>query len=88
MTFPSRVAGIPCLIRVTEYTPGLPTRVYGTGMGDADPPEDMIFEFEVLDRNGRKADWLAKKLTANDEARIYEEFTIMRRAEELDDVPF
>lgn len=88
MTFPSHVAGIPCLIRVTEYTPGLPTRVYGTGMGDADPPEDMSFEFEVLDRNGRPAEWLAEKLDANDQARIHDEFLIMRQAEELEDVPF
>ena len=83
MIFPSTVAGIPCQIEVTEYHPGTPMRITGTGFGDAEPPEPRVFEFDVLDRNGRHAPWLEKKLTTADRERIEEEFTIMLRGEEL-----
>lgn len=82
MIFPSTIAGIPCQIRVTDYAPGIPT-CWDCPMEDADPPEDSIFEFEVLDRRGYAASWLAAKLTEGDRLRIEEEFTIMRKGEEL-----
>lgn len=74
MIFQTRIAGIPCQIEVTHYTPALPMRLYGAGFGDAHPPEPEEFEFVVLDRSGRPADWLAAKLRPADEARIFNEF--------------
>lgn len=46
----------------------------GGGFGDADPEEPEDFEFEVLDRKGYPADWLADKMDEDDEARILSEF--------------
>lgn len=72
-TFTTRISGIPCQIRIQHLTQPQPMRVYGVGMEDADPPEPGEFEFEVLDRKGYKASWLADKLKGNDIDRLYEE---------------
>lgn len=72
-TFTTRISGIPCQIRIQHLTQPQPMRVYGVGMEDADPPEPGEFEFEVLDRKGYKASWLADKLKRNDIDRLYEE---------------
>lgn len=72
--FESRVAGIPCQIEVLTYYPARPMRVTGSGYGDADPPEDEFFEYQLLDRKGYLAPWLEKKLTQDDEARLLSEY--------------
>ena len=58
----SRVAGIPCIIGVTHFE-----SVKGSFDYHADSDWDYHgyteFEFEVLDRRGRKAAWLERKLT-------------------------
>lgn len=72
--FPTTIAGIPCQCRVTHYSPDIPMRITGSGMGDADPPEPEEFEFEILDRSGRPAPWLESKLTDEDEDRLLAEF--------------
>ena len=71
-TFPSRVAGIPCLIEVTEWEPlvrghytGPPERCY--------PDEGGCGSWEVLDKRGRPAPWLASKLQPEDLVRIDQE---------------
>lgn len=63
MIFDTRINGIPCQCNVINYTPYIPMRVYGSGMGDADPPEYPEFDFEILDRNGRRAKWLDRYVT-------------------------
>ena len=83
MQFPTYIAGIPCQCNVIYATPLIPMRVYGPGMEDADPPEGGDFEFEILDRKGYRAKWLEHKLTSKDVDRLYEEFCIMQKAEEL-----
>jgi hypothetical protein len=66
-----RVAGIPCLIGVTHYE-----SVRGSYSYNA--PSDMDYygyteaEWEILDRRGRKAPWLERKVTAKDTASIEE----------------
>lgn len=68
-TIESTVAGIPCLIDYSIHGHYEPAKVYG-------PPESCYEAqypevcFEVLDRRGRPAPWLAKKMTAKEEARI------------------
>ena len=60
--FESRVAGIPCIIGVTHYV-----RVKGSHSYNA--ASDMDYygytecDFVVLDRRGRPAPWLERKLT-------------------------
>lgn len=66
------IAGIPCQVDLTHYSAPSPSRV------DAEPDychegdaEEM--EFEVLDRRGRQAPWLARKLTSAETSRIEDE---------------
>jgi len=72
MIFTSKVCGIPCQIQVTYFQP------YSPGQFTA-APEDCYYnepaavEFEVLDRRGRSAPWLQKKLTAAETERIEQE---------------
>ena len=70
MIFDTKVHGIPCQCHVVAYKPSLPMLVYGPGFGDADPPEDEHFEYEILDRKGYEAPWLAKYVTEADEQRL------------------
>jgi hypothetical protein len=66
----TRVAGIPCIVGVTHFE---------SVAGDSRADSDWDYygyteaEFEVLDRRGRPAPWLAKKLSSSDESRIEEE---------------
>ena len=60
------VAGIPCIARVTAHYKGWPATRF-------DPAEDEEVEFEILDRNGNPAAWLARKVTDEDCARIERE---------------
>lgn len=68
----SRVAGIPCLIGVTHYE-----SVAGSYSRNADSDMDYYgyseSEWEVLDRRGRKAPWLERKLTSSMRDRIEQE---------------
>jgi hypothetical protein len=68
----STVAGIPCLIGVTEFS-----SVDGSYSYNA--PSDMDYYgysesgWDVLDRRGRPAAWLERKLTDADRSRIERE---------------
>jgi len=75
----TRVAGIPCIIGVTEYE-----RVKGSYSYNA--PSDMDYygytesDWELCDRRGRPAPWLVNKLSRDDYTRIEQEI-----AEYMDD---
>lgn len=76
MDVQTRVAGIPCIARVTHFYRQRPWR------GSAHScPSDMDWygftecEFQILDRRGRPAPWLERKLTDDEVARIEEEIT-------------
>jgi hypothetical protein len=58
-----RVAGIPCLIGVISYE---------TEPQTWDDPGYTEMEWDILDRRGRLAPWLERKVTAKDEASIEE----------------
>jgi len=68
----SRVAGIPCLIGVTDFS-----SVRGSYSYHADSDMDYYgyseSEWEVLDRRGRPAAWLERKLTDRERSRIDDE---------------
>lgn len=77
-TFRTTVSGIPCLCEVLTYSEALPMRITGTGFGDADPPEPGEFEYRILDRRGRYAEWLERKLTDEDDERLEDEYLKQR----------
>lgn len=68
------VAGIPCMVGVINYT-----SVKGSYSYNA--PSDWDYngytecDWELLDRKGYRAEWLAKKMTAKDEAAIDQAIT-------------
>ena len=66
MELDTRICGIPCIVRVTHFSPGTP---HGRELGD-----DPCWEYEVLDRRGRPAPWLARKIAARDEDVIYADY--------------
>ena len=73
--FASHVAGIPCRIEIGDcesFTPGrftgIPENCY--------PDEGGSIEFKVLDRNGRAAPWLERKLNDKETARIEAEISV------------
>ena len=69
---PVRIAGIPAAVRVTRHV-----RVRGSFSRNA--PSDLDYygyteiEWDVLDRRGRPAAWLERKLTDDDRSRIEQE---------------
>jgi hypothetical protein len=54
-----RICGIPCLIRVTDYSPADPGCRNYDYLCEPSPAE---VEYDILDRRGREAPWLARKL--------------------------
>lgn len=83
MIFSTRINSIPCKCRVDHYSPAVPMRVYGSGMGDADPPEPAEFAYTILDRTGREAPWLQKYVTDSVDARLFEEYEVAVKDEYL-----
>ena len=71
--FQTRIQGIPCQIDVTNH-------VVVRGSGSYNAPSDLDyygyseFNFDVYDRKGYPAPWLQRKMTDDDENRIYEEY--------------
>ena len=66
----TRIAGIPCIIGVIDFT-----SVKGNSRADSDWDFYGYTEsdWEVCDRRGRPAPWLAKKLTSTIESDIENE---------------
>lgn len=68
----SRVAGIPCIIGVTYFESVRGSYDYNAA-SDMDYRGYTDCEWEVLDRRGRKAAWLERKLTDEDVSEIESE---------------
>lgn len=77
----TRISGIPCTIDVLTARYTKPDR--STWASDLDYYGGWEIEFEVCDRKGRPAPWLAKKLTDNDIARIEEEIKEAERPHDI-----
>jgi hypothetical protein len=70
----TRVAGIPCIARVTHFYRQRPWRgCASTCPSDMDWYGYTECEFDILDRRGRPAPWLERKATDADRERITEE---------------
>lgn len=68
--FPSKVSGIPCFVRILSYQYYSPDPL---GSSADDFYGGYEIDYEILDRNGRYASWLEKKLTEMEDERILEE---------------
>ena len=68
----SRVAGIPCLIGVSHFDCVRGSYSYSAA-SDMDYYGYSESEWDVLDRRGRPAAWLERKLTEEDRQRIEQE---------------
>lgn len=67
----ARVAGIPCLIGVTDFHRTSGSYVY-SAPSDHDYCGTVEVSFDVLDRRGRPAAWLERKLDATEREDIEE----------------
>ncbi len=65
----TRIAGIPCIAQVTHYMAGDPGRVSGPPE-HCYPPDPGELDWIILDRRGRPAPWLERKMTDQDIDRI------------------
>lgn len=68
LTFETKISGIPCQIQILSWSTGRCNRVGHIDNWLPDDPAEL--EFEVLDRNGRPALWLERKMTDKDQERI------------------
>lgn len=67
----TRISGIPCQVNVTRCVTVAPD--YSTWDSDIDYYGYSEVEYDVYDRKGYKAQWLANKITAADAERIEQE---------------
>lgn len=67
----SRVCGIPCIIGVTDYESYVPAYISGPPE-NCYPAEGGSGDFVILDRRGRPAPWLERKMSAKDEQEVQE----------------
>jgi hypothetical protein len=69
-----RIAGVPCLIGVTGYLYQPPCKGHpSTCASDWDYYGYEEIEWEILDRRGKPAPWLERKLTKTDREEITRE---------------
>lgn len=69
----SYIQGIPCKIEVTHFICNKGSLNRYSAASDLDYYGYTEVEFEVYDRKGYKADWLANKMTDEDVERIEQE---------------
>jgi hypothetical protein len=63
--FDVRVCGIPCVVRVIHWERHVPARISGPPE-NCYPAEGGYGDYELLDRRGRPAKWLERKMTDRD----------------------
>ena len=70
--FETRVCGIPCIVRVKYYEVYIPAKVSGPPE-HCYPEEGGEGEWEILDRRGKPAPWLERKMTPADDDQLNRE---------------
>ena len=80
--FESNLCGIPCKICITSWEP-YRSAILRADPEDSHPAEGGCGDWEILDRNGRPAPWLERKMTKQEQARIENE--IFNHMENQDD---
>jgi NADH:ubiquinone oxidoreductase subunit D len=81
----TRISGIPCIIGVKSFESQGGSYSYNAA-SDYDYYGYTEIDWEVLDRKGYKADWLARKMTSRDELMI--ENAIVKHFEEEQEYEF
>lgn len=69
MEFETRVAGIPCLVEITDFYAGSAPITSGPPEL-CDPGDSSEVQWRLLDRRGYPAAWLERKLSEDDRTRI------------------
>ena len=67
--FEYRSRGIPCIIAVMDYADGQDGYYWGAPE-DCFPEEPTYIDWLICDKNGRRADWIYRKLTESDKTTI------------------
>jgi hypothetical protein len=70
--FETAICGIPCRVRVVEWEPYCPA-VLRADPDDSAEEEGGHGIWEILDRNGRPAPWLERKMAGQDLAQLEHE---------------
>lgn len=78
------ISGIPCKIGITNYFVQQPMGMWADSADDCYGYTEL--EYDILDRKGYQADWLARKVTSQDEDRISEE--VAEYFSDLDDADY
>jgi hypothetical protein len=81
----TRVAGIPCIIGVTHFESVKGSGNKWTAASDWDYYGYTECEYEVLDRRGRKAAWLERKITSEINSEIEREIAESMTADDYYD---
>lgn len=63
------ICGIPCQVEVTHFSAAIQGKI-NAEVDYCYAPEDAEIEYQVLDRRGRPAPWLERKLTDAERGRI------------------
>jgi hypothetical protein len=84
MILDARIQGIPCQVRVTYYRKEDSPILTGP-MDHADPGSPVEIEFQVLDRRGKRAEWLESKVTDEDRDTIEREIITEMAARAAED---
>ena len=84
MIISTRIQGIPCQVRVTYYRKEDSPILTGP-MDWADPGSPAEIEFHVLDRRGKRAEWLEHKMTDADRGAIEQEIITSMAARAAED---
>ena len=83
----TRICGIPAQVEVTSYSPATPARTWGPPEL-CYPAEDEEIEIEVLDRRGRPAPWLQRKMSDDDYSEVFRELREMWKEEDRTGVDY
>jgi len=86
MELETRISGIPCVVRLEHYRKQEPL---GPGASsDVDCYGYTEYDLVVLDRRGRVAPWLQRKMTEQEENRIILEFEDIMKADAEDGIEY
>lgn len=78
MIFATTVKDVGCLCQVDNYRPASPMRTTGSGFGDADPPEEVEFDYTLLDGDNQTSEMLADLIDESVDVQLLREFRNLR----------
>jgi hypothetical protein len=77
--FKTSIQDIPVMVEVIHYQAPRPMRVTGSGFGDADPPEEEEFDFQLFDNRMQHSTSLDEFMSDDSvHAQLLEEFKTQR----------